>query len=130
MESSIPDRPAVLVGEAATEWDRITALLFDAGMINDLDRAALTAYCLSWKRWLDAEAEVAAAGEVVKAPSGYPIQNPWRAVANQAHKQMVALLGDLGLSPAARTRVLMAPRKKTEEKNPWSGLLAGVNRDN
>ena len=44
-------------------------------------------------------------GLMVKAPSGYPIQNPYLAIANRAMEDCYKYLQQFGLSPAARTRV-------------------------
>ena len=38
-------------------------------------------------RWQAATIKVQELGEVVKSPSGYPIQNPWLAIANKAFEQ-------------------------------------------
>ena len=45
-------------------------------------------------------------GAVIKAPSGFPVQSPFLAIANKAHEQMVKLLTEFGMTPAARTRVV------------------------
>jgi P27 family predicted phage terminase small subunit len=91
-----------LNAEAIAEWRRVTPLLANVGT---LDRTALALYCAAWARWTKAEAEIATTGEVVKSPSGFPIQNPWRTVANQAYKQLHAMLREFGLSPTARARL-------------------------
>ncbi len=124
----VPSCPKELTGEAAAEWKRVTNLLRGLGLVAQLDRAALAMYCQSWARWLDAETQLATQGAIVKSPSGYPIQNPNLSVSSQAAKAMQQLLGEFGLSPAARHRMLGAP-KKTEDKpqtTGWEGTLANV----
>ena len=43
-----PRCPAVLDGEARAEWERIVPELLDAGVLTQIDRAALTGYCSAW----------------------------------------------------------------------------------
>ena len=124
----VPACPKTLTGEAAAEWKRITNLLRGLGLVAQLDRAALAVYCQSWARWTDAEAQLAAQGVIVKSPNGYPIQNPYLSVSHQAAKQMQLLLGEFGLSPAARHRLLGATKKANAkpESTGWEGTLANV----
>ena len=112
--------PAELTGDARVEWDRIAPVLSGMGVLTHADQALLAAYCLAWGRMLHAERELAKTGEVVKSPSGYPIQNPWLAVCNRAGKDMKGYAEQLGLSPTARGRVSKAPAAK---KNPFDEFL-------
>ena len=65
-------------------------------------------YCTAAGRREMAEAELAKHGPVVKSPSGYPIQNPWLAIANKALEQMMKIGIELGLTPASRSRIKAA----------------------
>jgi P27 family predicted phage terminase small subunit len=65
----------------------------------------LAAYCMVFARWVEAERELRKTAKLVKSPSGYPLQNPWLAIANRAIEQMRQLGSDLGLSAAALTRI-------------------------
>ena len=104
-EPGIPDPPELLAGAALIEWDRITPELNKIGILSHLDLAVVSAYCQAWARWLDAEKNLSKAGPVVKAPSGYPILNPWLSVSNKALQQVQRLACELGLTPSARTRI-------------------------
>lgn len=123
-----PTCPPSLKGEARKEWRRVVRQLLDLGTLSPLDRSTLAAHCLAWARLVEAERMIAeTGGEVIRGPSGAPMQNPWRTVANQAAKQLHERTAELGLSPAARAR-LMPPKPKTKETpSRWAGLLAGVN---
>jgi P27 family predicted phage terminase small subunit len=110
-EVGVPDCPAHLSAEAKSEWDRITPLLFRYRLISNIDTAALALYCQSYGRWQQAEREIeklrakGGDGLLVKAPSGYPIQNPYLAIANRAAEDCYKYLQQFGMSPSARTRV-------------------------
>ncbi len=124
---AIPRCPAMLKGEARKEWDRMMALLYDLGLVANLDRSTLAQHCKAWARWVEAEANVDAQGTIVKSPNGYPIQNPYLSVSNQAAKQMQSLLSEFGLSPAARHRLLGAPKTDEAPKTTgFEGVLANV----
>ena len=92
---------------ALAEWQRLAPLLRTAKQITEGDRAALTALCLEWARYLDAMREVKRLGMIVKAPSGYPIPNPYLPIATRALSACQKLWPELGLTPSSRSRVKM-----------------------
>lgn len=108
------EQPPGLSAEAAAEWQRITELLAQLGILGALDRAALALYCEAWSTWKHAQEETAKTGAIVKSPSGFPIINPWLSVANTAAKQIRSMLAEFGLSPSARERLTI---KNDEDKH-------------
>ena len=116
----IPTCPLELDEVARAEWERITRELHRARVITRLDRAALAAYCSAWSRFIQAQQELQKSGPVVKSPSGYPILNPWLSVLNASIKQMTTLLSELGLSPAARTRIRVEPPGPSSELDQFT----------
>ena len=56
---SIPTCPPHLGPDAREEWDRITVHLEKLGLITDIDRAALSAYCSAWGDYVWAERRIA-----------------------------------------------------------------------
>jgi P27 family predicted phage terminase small subunit len=105
----IPRCPAHLGAEAKREWKRISVDLAGCGLLTRIDRAALALYCEAWGRWVDAEKALRTYGVMVKAPSGFPMQSPYLAIANKAMEQIRALLSEFGMSPSSRTRVHAIP---------------------
>jgi P27 family predicted phage terminase small subunit len=101
----IPRCPAHLSREAKREWKRVSVELADCGLLTRIDRAALALYCEAWGRWIEAEKALRTYGVMVKAPSGFPMQSPYLAIANKAMEQIRALLSEFGMSPSSRTRV-------------------------
>lgn len=94
---------------ASAEWRRLMPLLRSAQVLTEGDRGSLLALCQQWSRYLEANSKVAAAGMVVKSPSGYPMPNPYIGIANKALGNCVKLWVELGLTPSARSRVTTAP---------------------
>jgi P27 family predicted phage terminase small subunit len=108
-ERKLPRPPAHLSAPAKREWRRVGRLLLTLGLVSDLDRGALAAYCQAWGRWVEAEESLKRYGVVVKSPSGFPMQSPFLAIANKAMEQMRQFLGEFGMTPASRTRVHAEP---------------------
>ena len=104
------------------EWNRITKQLMALGLLTEVDRAALAAYCQCWARWVLAE-------EAMRDPehkmmtltdSGYPVVTPWIGVANNAMKQMLRYLTEFGMTPASRSKVTSA---SDDEDDPYEDFL-------
>lgn len=105
-ERRLPRCPSHLNAAAATEWRRIGRALHAAGVLTTFDRAALAAYCQAWGRWVEAEERLRETPPLVKTPSGYVQQSPWLGVANKQLELMGRYMVELGLTPAARGRVV------------------------
>ena len=112
--ASLPSCPAHLGRIAKQEWRRICKQLHAVGLITQLDRAGVAAYCIAWARWFEAEQKIRKLGAVVKSPNGWPMQNPYLAIANKAMRQMTSYLNEFGMTPAARTRIEVKPGDPTE----------------
>ena len=99
--------PSVLGSDAVArgEWERLAPMLRRSRAVTEGDRSALIAVCQQWSRYLDATAQVEKKGAVMRAPSGYPIVNPYLGIANKALGLCLKLWPELGLTPSARTRI-------------------------
>jgi P27 family predicted phage terminase small subunit len=114
---------------ARDEWDRLTTELSAAGTITQIDRTVLTLHVAAYSRWQHARQQVdVTGGMVVKAPSGFPVLNPWASVARRAFDEMLRTASELGLSPVARARLAgkatrpAATPKADAPTNPLSRL--------
>ncbi|HEY0009885.1 MAG TPA: phage terminase small subunit P27 family [Tepidisphaeraceae bacterium] len=114
-DAVIPPCPKHLSLEAKKEWRRITKELHTLGIISKLDRAALAAYAQAWGRWCEAEEQLRNHGPIVRSPSGFPIQNPYLAVANKAMEQIMKISSEFGLTPSSRSRIDAKPHTPTDE---------------
>lgn len=122
--SGVPKCPTHLDAAAKREWKRISAELVSLGLLTSVDRAALAAYCASWSRWIDADANVQKFGSVIKSPkSGFPIANPYVGIGNTALDLMRKFLVEFGMTPASRSRIQVAP---TSSKDPFEEFMKGI----
>lgn len=101
----LPPCPAHLKGEARREWFKMGRRLLRHGLLTEIDGGTLALYCQAWGRWVDAEAQISEFGTVIVAPSGFPVQSPYLAIANKAMSQMAKILVEFGMSPSSRSRV-------------------------
>lgn len=122
---TIPEAPAHLTPAALEEWDRIAPVLLEQGLLTDLDRAGLAAYCVAYARWIEAEESVRKLGVLVKSPNGFPVHSPYLAIANRAMEQMQRLLAEFGMSPSSRSRVT-ATDKAARSANKLSQFIRRV----
>ena len=104
--TAIPTCPAHLMPTATTEWKRLARYLHDLGVISELDRAALAAYCQAYGRWVEAEKKLKETPHLLKTPAGYVQTSPWLAISNKNVELMHKFMCELGLSPVSRSRVV------------------------
>ncbi|MCH7793429.1 MAG: phage terminase small subunit P27 family [Planctomycetes bacterium] len=114
-EPSPPTCPIHLTEAAKHEWRTIAPKLMRLGLLTELDRAALAAYCQAWGDWIEARRAIKLSGTVVKAPDGGLMLNPYLKVATIAAKQMHEFLVEFGLTPSSRTRVVVVPRTDPDD---------------
>jgi P27 family predicted phage terminase small subunit len=132
--------PSHLSQYAKAEWRRIVPELEGMGIFTKIDRAALSAYCQAYGRWVDCElkikeiqAEAAKNGKdsinayLLKTQSGNIIINPLMSVSNRALEQMRQFLTEFGLTPVSRTRI--NTDADTRKEDEFEELLSR-NRDN
>jgi P27 family predicted phage terminase small subunit len=118
--NDLPDCPPHLDGEAQAEWHRLASTLHQMGVLTTVDRAAMAAYCQCWGRWVEAEEKLKVTPIMLKSPSGHVQQSPWLSIANRQLELMGRFMTELGLTPAARSRIVSlretAPEAEQEIK--------------
>lgn len=117
-EVEIPSCPAWLGRQAKMEWKRITPHLKKLGLISQIDRSALAAYCQAYHRWWEAETLIKEHGLTFTTDKGYVQQRPEVGIASSAMKQMRMFLTEFGLTPSSRTRITAAPAAGSEKDDP------------
>lgn len=102
---AIPDCPAELGEIARQEWNRLVGELAALGLLTNLDRAALAAYCGAYALWAEATEAIQKYGAMIKSPTGYPVQSPYVAIANRQAEIMMRIASEFGFTPASRSRI-------------------------
>ncbi len=75
------------------------------GILTELDVDGLTAYCVIYARWVEAEGFIKTLGPIVETTAGNMIQNPYLSIANRCLEQMNRIAGEFGLTPSSRARL-------------------------
>lgn len=123
-----PVAPEWLPDEAAAEWARVVPELSRLELLKPVDRASLTAYCLTWQRLVDAQ-KLATEHQIVQAEAirngdgvitdvvtlnGYGllaknsqglVRAPWIAVMEAASKDLRAWAAEFGFTPSAESNL-------------------------
>lgn len=110
----VPDCPAHLNAAAREEWDRLAHVLHDMGVVTAVDRVALAAYCQCYGRWVEAEEKLQTTPMLLRTATGYVQQSPWLSIANKQMELMGRYMAELGLTPAARSRVTAYTRVQAD----------------
>lgn len=118
-----PTPPEFLNTDAKVEWGRVVGTLYRAGLMTELDRAVLAAYCQAYGRWAQAERALSRMADkdeynralMVKTHNGTAIQNPLVGTANKAKADMVRYALEFGMTPSARSKVNATPHEQSAE---------------
>jgi len=102
----MPTCPDHLSNLARDEWVRLAPILNEMGVLTQIDRAAMAAYCQAYGRWVEAEEKLGATPTLLKTQSGYIQQSPWLSIANKQMELMGRYMAELGLTPASRSRLV------------------------
>jgi P27 family predicted phage terminase small subunit len=108
----IPSCPSHLDKEAKKEWKRVSKALYAIGLITELDRGILAAYCESYSRWVAATDNVNVEGMMIECGDGQKL-NPCIRVAKEAYDQMVRTGILFGMSPSSRASLSIASQNQT-----------------
>lgn len=103
--SGLAPCPAWLTGEGRREYRRLGRVLVGMGVMTTVDRTSFVMRCEAWGRYVEARAQVAKLGTVVKTANGNLIQNPYLPVMNKALEQVAKFDSEFGLTPSSRSRV-------------------------
>ena len=128
---ALPDPPPHLDTYALEEWKVISKSLYALGLLTEIDKNTLAAYCGAYSRWRHAEEELnvlraregALNALVQKTVSGNWIQQPLIGIANKAAADMMRYASEFGMTPVARAKLGTTPSKKDEKFEKLIGLV-------
>lgn len=103
-------RPDDLPAEALQLWDDIVDRLHGAGILDLVDRPALTALCVQWARAERARKVLAQEGFFTIGSMGQLVEHPALSIERQAHALFLRFAEHYGLTAAARARIVAAVR--------------------
>jgi P27 family predicted phage terminase small subunit len=108
MRRNLPRCPAHLTPPAAREWRRVVKVLDGMGILTAVDVAALAAYCQAYGRWVEAEGRLREGPLLYRTPGGHVQPSPLLGIIHKQLELMGRYMVELGMTPAARSRVSAA----------------------
>lgn len=126
----MPEMPKGLARVAKREWYFMSRILFDKGVVTEVDRQALATYCESVATKEEAQRELIKTGG--KVISTYMEKdgdrlflkmetNPWWKIWKEAVATERAYLIEFGLTPASRSRLKLPTKPKEDEFDKLMG---------
>jgi P27 family predicted phage terminase small subunit len=121
IDPRIPDMPDFLDDYARAEWNFVAPGLCAMGILAEIDKAILTAYCQSWSMAVRATEEM---GDnlVEDTAVGGTKANPLVGIANKAWADVVRYGTELGIGESARARLGM--QRQGPKKSKFEGLVS------
>ena len=98
------DCPESLRGQARYEWRRVTKVLARIKVLTEADRSAIVQCATIWGEWYECNKIVEKEGAFLSGESQL-YEHPASRKASRLHDQLLKLLIQFGLTPAARSRV-------------------------
>ena len=86
-------------------YKRFAILLNNMGVSTEAEEPIVVALCEEWATYLKARVHVARHGLVVLSAGGSYKPSPYIGISNAAMANILKIFGELGMTPAARTRV-------------------------
>lgn len=112
-----PDHPPDLDGESFAEWQRIVPSLAGQDLLTSTDRAILFAYCTAWANLVEAIQMARDEPRFVVTKKGSAVRHPAQTNLQACQSTFLRFAQELGLSPAARTRIQVLPGGKGADEN-------------
>ena len=101
---------------------RDTVKALPPGLLHRADTSVLERFTVAWCQFRDSSRKIIETGPLVRGVDGQPVRNPLLAVQKAAAGMMDRAGADLGLSPAARTRI---GNPDQADDDPMALLLGG-----
>lgn len=140
--SGAPGMPDWLSKEAKAEWRRVVPELEKLGLLTKVDRAALAAYCQAHAELADATKLLEAEGRIVSEPvtQRRKVDGEWETfvvgwkkklhpavrLQRDAFARVKQFLGEFGLTPATRTRLVGLKDGKEDGGNDGLKIFDGT----
>lgn len=106
---------------AREEWRRVVPVLQVAAGLGAIDAQILRDYCICVARIDEGERDISRRGALVEGERGWQ-KNGWTTIVGQYRTQLKAYIGELGLSPSARTRLTPPKGANDDGGDPFAAV--------
>ncbi len=101
----IPDPPDYLEPDQQNVFFETARRLHSMGVMAEEYTDSIAMYAVSWCQWREATDKIKETGLLFRTKTGYPQQNPFVGIANNAQKDCLKILAEFGLTPSSSTRL-------------------------
>lgn len=112
--TGLPERPAVLTGPAAEEWDRAIPLLVELKVAGKLNTGPLIALCVNWGIAEQAREVFETDGLVEEGSMGQMTEHPLLSTYRNAIATYIRIATEFGMTASAVMRVEAAKRGEVD----------------
>src|SRR5260370_35174381 len=119
--ATTPRCPDHLDALAKKEWKRLVPVLRRMKVLTEADGMTVANLCQIWSKMVQAQKKLTEMGILYKSPSGYIQQSPLFSMVNNCIDTVTKLSRELGLTPAARSR--MVAQTETEPEGELGAIL-------
>jgi P27 family predicted phage terminase small subunit len=116
--TELPAAPPSFSPAATAAWERLGRLVIQAGTLTRFDTELLSLAARTTATCEELEAQLAADGVLLQS-KGAIKAHPAAAALDRSRTLLLKLLNVLGLPPADRDRIPMAPTSKLENRFTW-----------
>ncbi len=109
-----PKAPRHLNDAARKEWRRLVRILQPMGVLTEAEADLLAVYAQTYAQWVQASRQLQEQSLIIFSGNGTAMRNPLLKVVDDAIKVMGRCMSELGMTPAARVR-LVAPQEENDE---------------
>lgn len=126
-----PSPPKRLLKEAKAEWKRLAPALVALGLLSEVDTSAFAELCQNYGYYIVTDKKIMELGDngvtaMQKTPSGYVQQHPLLSLRRQYYELWRKGLGDFGLTPASRARLLIGESSTTGGSSVMNDPLESI----
>ena len=111
----LPKPPKRLDANGKKEWTRLATMLYQLGVMTELDTIAFEVLITTWLRWCNANELIKTNGLLIVGQNGILQRNPAIKIADDSLKNLEKLLSDFGATPSSRARVKANPQPEIDE---------------
>lgn len=126
----VPECPKELDGMAKDCWDELAPMLVGMKVLTIADGKAFELLCVTFSNWKRSEAMLQKHGDVYAIRDGnnqvkYLQQSPYVAMSRNFGKAFKDMLCEFGLTPSARSRVIISKDNQTKQADARMKYLSG-----
>lgn len=123
----IPRAPSILTKTGKDKYDEIAKNLVDEGKWKVGDDIALTALCVNYQRWMQAEKAIKKNKDLCfETETGYRQQIPEISIARDCMKTLLTFIKEFALTPRERVKLKELILNPGDEEDDTDPELAGM----